>query len=105
MNLACGYRNGSNQMVIIRCAGADGFYLERVVFPFELLTFECPPQSELEIWTHGLGGAQLLERLKSQELLIEASQGPNPLEIASSQAGAILELADGEPTMPWAAAG
>jgi hypothetical protein len=105
MNLACGYRNGSNQMVIIRCAGADGFYLERVVFPFELLTFECPPQSELEIWTHGLGGAQLLERLKSQELLIEASQSPNPLVMPSSQAGAILELADGEPTMPWAAAG
>jgi hypothetical protein len=105
MNLACGYRNGSNQMVIIRCAGADGFYLERVVFPFELLTFECPPQSELEIWTHGLGGAQLLERLKSQELLIEASQGPSQLEMRSSQAGAMLELADEESAMPWAAAG
>jgi hypothetical protein len=105
MNLACGYRNSSDQMVIIRCAGEDGFYLERVVFPFELLTFECPPQSELEIWTHGLGGAQLLERLTSQELLLEACHGPVPLEMISSQAGARLELAEEEPFIPWATAG
>jgi hypothetical protein len=105
MNLACGYRNSSDQMVIIRCAGEDGFYLERVVFPFELLTFECPPHSELEIWTHGLGGAQLLERLTSQELLLEACNSPVPLEMLSSQAGARLELAEGEPFIPWAAAG
>ncbi len=105
MNLACGYRNSSDQMVIIRCAGVDGFYLERVVFPFELLTFECPPDSELEIWTHGLGGAELLERLTSQELLLEACNSPVPLEMISSQARARLELAEDEPFIPWATAG
>jgi hypothetical protein len=105
MNLACGYRNSSDQMVIIRCAGVDGFYLERVVFPFELLTFECPPHSELEIWTHGLGGAELLERVTSQELLLEASNSPIPLESLSPQAGAGLELVESEPLTPWATAG
>jgi hypothetical protein len=76
-----------------------------VVFPFELLTFECPPDSELEIWTHGLGGAQLLERLTSQELLLEDRNSPVPLEMLSSQVGARLELADGELFIPWATAG
>jgi len=58
-------------MVIVRCEDQEGFYLERVVFPFELLTFHCPQQSELEIWTHGLGGAELVETIPASELLIE----------------------------------
>lgn len=69
--LSCGYRNGSDRMVIIRCLGPQEFFLERVVFPFELLSFQCPPASELEIWTHGLGGPELLETLAVEELLIE----------------------------------
>jgi hypothetical protein len=58
-------------MVIARCLGPDQFYLERVVFPFELLSFQCPPESELEIWTHGLGGPELVERIATDELLME----------------------------------
>jgi hypothetical protein len=58
-------------MVIARCLGPESFFLERVVFPFELLSFQCPDESELEIWTHGLGGAELLETIPVQELLIE----------------------------------
>ncbi len=72
MNLvSCGYRNSSDRMVIARCLGPESFFLERVVFPFELLSFQCPDESELEIWTHGLGGAELLETIPVQELLIE----------------------------------
>ena len=59
--LECGYRNSSDRMVIARCIGPEQFFLERVVFPFELLSFSCPPDSELKIWTHGLGGPELLE--------------------------------------------
>ena len=69
--LSCGYRNGTDRMVIVRCLGPQEFFLERVVFPFELLSFECPPASEVEIWTHGLGGPELLETLDVSELLIE----------------------------------
>ena len=71
-------------MVIVRCEGHDGFYLERVVFPFELLSFECPAQSELEIWTHGLGGPEMVDRLPIHELIIEAPSSPARLEVVES---------------------
>jgi len=79
--LACAYRNDTDRMVIVRCEDHDGFYLERVVFPFELLSFECPAQSELEVWTHGLGGPELLERLPIHALMIDAPTSPAQLEL------------------------
>jgi len=78
--VSCGYRNSSDRMVIARCLGPDQFFLERVVFPFELLSFQCPEQSELEIWTHGLGGAELLETIPASELLIETAGAPALME-------------------------
>lgn len=63
-------------MVIVRCEGRDGFYLERVVFPFELLSFESPAQTELQVWTHGLGGPELIDRVPIHELVIEAPASP-----------------------------
>lgn len=79
--LECGYRNSTDRMVILRCCGPQEFFLERVVFPFELLSFVCPPESELEIWTHGLGGPEMIESLRSEDVLIEppaavAGSGP-----------------------------
>lgn len=64
----CCYRNGTDRMVIVRCCGPDEFYLERVIFPFEVLAFHCPPASRVEIWTHGLGGPELVEGLSAEEL-------------------------------------
>ena len=72
--VSCGYRNSSDRMVIARCLGPDCFFMERVVFPFELLSFQCPDESELEIWTHGLGGAELVETIPVRDLLIEGDQ-------------------------------
>lgn len=69
--LACGYRNSTDRMVILRGCGPEHFYLERVIFPFEVLTFHCPPATELEVWTHGLGGPELLETLQIEDLIIE----------------------------------
>jgi len=69
--LSCGYRNSSDRMVIVRCLGPEEFFLERVVFPFELLSFLAPPASVVEIWTHGLGGAELLETIDVADLLVE----------------------------------
>jgi hypothetical protein len=82
-HMACGYRNASDRMVIVRCIGPDEFFLERVVFPFELLSFECPQGTEVQIWTHGLGGAELLESIQAEALLIETNPStplPLPLE-------------------------
>ena len=68
--LDCGYRNASDRMVILRCLGYGQFYLERVVFPFEMLTFSCPSQARVEIWTHGLGGPELVESLTADALVL-----------------------------------
>ena len=72
VQLSCGYRNSSDRMVIVRCIGPEEFFLERVVFPFELLSFLAPPGSVVEIWTHGLGGPELLESLDVNQLLVES---------------------------------
>jgi hypothetical protein len=70
--LSCGYRNSSDRMVIVRCLGPQEFFLERVVFPFELLSFLAPPDTEVQIWTHGLGGPELVESIAVTELVVEA---------------------------------
>lgn len=94
--LSCGYRNTSDRMVILRCVGPEQFFLERVVFPFELLSFQCPPRSEIKIWTHGLGGPELVESIQAQELLLEPPSSPAQLEALAG--GGIDDL-------PWAKAG
>jgi len=71
-DLVCSYRNGSDRMVILRCLGPEGFFLERVVFPFEMLNFDCPKDSEVKIWTHGLGGPELVESLQADDLILDS---------------------------------
>jgi hypothetical protein len=66
--LTCCYRNDSDRMVIVRCIGAEQFFLERVVFPLELLSFHAPSDSIVQIWSHGLGGAELCESFTAEEL-------------------------------------
>ena len=60
-------------MVIVRCIGPQEFFLERVVFPFELLSFLAPAESVVQIWTHGLGGPELRETIKVEELCVDAA--------------------------------
>jgi hypothetical protein len=74
--LECGYRNASDRMVILRCLGPHAFFLERVVFPFELLSFACPPESEVEILTHSLGGPELLESMPARMLRFDPPLAP-----------------------------
>jgi hypothetical protein len=62
-------------MVIVRCLGPQEFFLERVLFPFELLSFLAPADTEVQIWTHGLGGPELVESIPVAELVIEDSAG------------------------------
>jgi len=73
--LFCTYRNTTDRMVIVRCCGPSDFFLERVVFPFELLSFQCPPQSDVEIWSHGTHGAELAESLSAEVLRSLESTG------------------------------
>ena len=68
-------------MVIVRCIGPEEFFLERVVFPFELLSFLAPPDALVEIWTHGLGGPELIETLDVATLQVEDPEA-EPLTLA-----------------------
>lgn len=77
-SLDCSYRNTSDRMVIVRCCGPGEFFLERVVFPFELLSFCCPPSTEINIWTHGLGGPELIESFQAEELICEGPGEASP---------------------------
>ena len=77
--LDCTYCNTTDRMVILRCCGSNEFFLERVVFPFELLAFACPSLSEVKIWSHGLYGPELLESFSAEQLLAEqAPQASQP---------------------------
>ena len=68
--LLCSYRNCSERMRIIRCCGPDDFFLERVVFPFEVLTFHCPPASDVEVWAKDSLGVVLTEQLSADAMAI-----------------------------------
>jgi hypothetical protein len=76
VQLECAYRNSTDRMVILRCLGPHAFFLERVVFPFELLSFACPPESEVEILTHSLGGPELLESMPARMLRFDPPLAP-----------------------------
>jgi hypothetical protein len=80
----CSFRNSSDRMVILRCCGPEQFFLERVVFPFELLPFRCPAASEVEIWTHGLGGPELMEALRAEQLLSDPTGSTSQSHVAKS---------------------
>ncbi|RCL51498.1 MAG: DUF1830 domain-containing protein [Synechococcus sp. MED-G71] len=79
--LDCSYRNALERMVIVRCFASGGFYLERVVFPFEILNFQAPRQAEVEVWSHGLGSPELVSTLTIEELICSESAMSPPLEL------------------------
>ena len=51
-------------MVVLRCIGPSNFFLERVLFPTDILTFMAPNDSRVEIWGNELYGPKLEERLR-----------------------------------------
>lgn len=99
-DLVCSYRNGSDRMVILRCLGPEGFFLERVVFPFEMLNFACPKHSEVKIWTHGLGGPELVESLLADQLILDPSS-PALASEASLGPGLTGDFMESDTSSPW----
>jgi hypothetical protein len=76
----CHYRNLNERMVILRCVGPDQFFHEKVVFPFEDWLFSCPASSDVQIWSHGNGGMELLEVFPASDLLVDEQK---PLEVTA----------------------
>jgi hypothetical protein len=66
----CHYHNVSNRIVILRCIGPESFFHEKVVFPFEDWLFSCPPQSHVDIWSHGLMGVEQVDSINAEDLLL-----------------------------------
>lgn len=93
----CSFRNSSDRMVILRCCGSQHFFLERVVFPFEILAFSCPPKSEVNVWSHGLYGPELLESFHSDQLLAE----PTPESPVFETGGMFPSSSSSLRTAPW----
>ncbi len=58
------YRNKGYSMVVLRCIGPSNFFLERVLFPTDILTFMAPNESRVEIWGNELYGPKLEERIR-----------------------------------------
>jgi hypothetical protein len=56
-------------LLILRCCGPEDFFLERVVFPFELLTFACPAAAEVKIWHWDAAGPTLIDCCVAEAML------------------------------------
>lgn len=61
------YQNKGDRMIVLRCIGPSNFFLERVLFPLEVLTFMAPIDSRVEIWGNELYGPKLEERIGINE--------------------------------------
>ena len=58
------YRNITSSMVILKCIGPDGFFLERAIFPQEVFSSMAPEGSQLEIWGIESYGPNLEQRMR-----------------------------------------
>lgn len=55
-------------MVILRCVGPDSYFREKVMLPLEQFVWDCPAESRVDLWSHGISGAELLDSLDAAEL-------------------------------------
>jgi len=58
------YKNEGCRMFVLWCSGPSNFFLERVLFPTDILTFMAPNDSRVEIWGNELYGPKLEERIR-----------------------------------------
>ncbi len=58
------YKNDSCRMIVLRCVGSSNFFLERVLFPADIITFMAPNDSRVEVWGNELYGPKLEERIR-----------------------------------------
>lgn len=69
ITIFCSYRNTTDRMVIVRARGVSTYFLERVVFPFEVMAFHCPLNCEVEVVTRTPGGLEQSEWVAARELM------------------------------------
>lgn len=90
--LDCGYRNERSHLVMLCCSGPAGFALERVIFPFELLTFVAPSGATALIYGPAPLEPELLETCPVETLALGLDpSGPHPL-LPPSMAALLQDL-------------
>jgi hypothetical protein len=67
----CSYRNSTDRMVIVRARGLAEFFLERVVFPFEIMTFHCPRDCDVEVIMRTPTGGEQSEWVSAEQLVAD----------------------------------
>ena len=58
------YKNKGSRMVVLRCIGPSRFFLERVLFSIETLTFMAPYDARVEIRGNEFYGPKIEERIR-----------------------------------------
>ena len=43
------YKNETSRMIIVRCVGEKNFFIEKVIFPSEIIAFNAPKGARVEI--------------------------------------------------------
>ena len=61
------YKNETSRMIIVRCVGDKSFFIEKVIFPSEIITFNAPKGARVEIWGNDLSGLHLEESMTVDE--------------------------------------
>ena len=62
-------------MVIVRVYGGETFFLERVVFPFEIMSFHCPRSGEVEVIMRTTAGSEERQWVAAEQLLADDAGG------------------------------
>jgi hypothetical protein len=100
--ILCSYRNPTNRMVVVRVRGVECFFLERVVFPFEIMTFHCPLDGEVEVVMPTATGHEVCERWAAEQCLavekgLESQEDwrpfrqPRPMNVRSNASSIRIE--------------
>ncbi len=58
------YKNESFRMIVLRCIGSSNFFLERVLFPTDIITFMAPNDARVEIWGNEMYGPKIEQRIR-----------------------------------------
>lgn len=88
----CSFRNVTNRMVIVRARGEGAFFLERVVFPFEVMTFHCPPEGDVEVVNRGAAGTEEHVSLAVEQLLAAEIDTASHLDWRPSRGGKVMSV-------------
>ena len=89
----CYVSNRRQQLVLLRCIGPEQFFHEKVLFPFEEWVFACPSGSDVEIWSHGPQGIELLDSFPAQEHQIREDSGAEADSQAEAPEARVRQLA------------